>query len=134
MKTNRKSFGLRSLCMMLAMLIVMSVMPTISVHAAEVSYDVFSANVATYNAKGDVESVAVNEDWDANLMDSSNVEMQESTGWWGTDGHWANANELRANCLYSDAEGGYATFKVPAEEGVTITKLIVNAATAWALP
>ena len=126
MKTNRKSFGLRSLCMMLAMLIVMSVMPTISVHAAEVSYDVFSANVATYNAKGDVESVAVNEDWNVNLVDSSNVEMQESTGWWGTEGHWANANVLKVNCLYSDAAGGYATFKVPADEGVTITKLILN--------
>ena len=126
MKMNRIHTGSRIISLLLVFVLVFSLIPTIPVNAAGITYDVFSANAATYKDNGDVSSVTANEDWNANLVDSSNVVMATANGWWGTDGHWANANELTANALYSTNEGGYATFKVPMEEGASITKLIVN--------
>ena len=127
MKNNRIHTATRVISMLLVLVMVISLVPVIPVSAAEVTYDVFSANTATYKDNGDVASVSPSENWNVNLADSSNVAMATAGGWWGTDGHWSNANELTANALYSTTNGGYATFKVPTEEGDRVTKLIVNA-------
>ena len=128
MKTNRKQTGKSILSLVLVFAMLLSIIPITSVRAAEKTYDVFSANIATYKDNGDVQSVTQNENWDANLVASDNVAIQSGNGWWGTDGHWANANELSVFALYTRDGGsaGYATFKVPMDEGVSITKLIIN--------
>ena len=93
-----------------------------------VTYEVFTANVCTYNANsGAVESTAQNEDWYANLVKAENASMQSSAGWYGTDGHSASNHETRS-ALYSDDKtvAGFAIFKVPMDEGAAITTLILN--------
>ncbi len=92
----------------------------------DVAIDVFSANTVIAE-NGQVASTALNEAWDANLVASENVKMQASAGWYGTDGNEASNHDSRS-ALYSEAKesAGYAIFKVPAKEGVTITKLVVN--------
>ena len=128
MKTNRKQVGKSIVSMLLVFVMLLSVIPMIPVSASQVSYEVFAANDCVYADNGNVASVSLNENWNANLVASENVAMATAGGWWGTDGHWANANELTANALYSasGSSTGYATFKVPVEEGVSITKLVIN--------
>ena len=126
MKSNRSQSGKRFISMLLVFVMIFSLLPVVQANAVEKTYEVFSANIATYKDNGDVQSVTANENWNTNLVASDNVSIQGCNGWWGTDGHWANANELSTSALYSTNAGGYAVFKVPMEEGASITKLIVN--------
>ncbi|MBO5070506.1 MAG: hypothetical protein J6C37_09110, partial [Roseburia sp.] len=92
---------------------------------APVSYEVFAANDFTYNDSDWITSSTEAENWDANLVETNNVSMQASAGWFGTNGYSASNHSTRS-ALYSTKEGGYAIFKVPAEDGAVIKQLIVN--------